>query len=403
MRRQNDISTIYSVGFVCEGEKTEPYFVRALYDKVKSQLAHVYSIDVHPAPVEEEQTEVPQSGRRRRSVEIQNKPEADPLIKAYQGRPQPESWVYAGEELLGKSNEVWVMFDKDGHPHMREAFEKIKELREQGKRFNVVFSSLCFEHYMLLHYEWNATAFEDCECHRKENGKTVYAHCQSKEAKDWGCDGTQCLNGYARAHGYWEKSKNPEAFKQCRNLWWGILNAFHLKWFSICAEPITYPLYVRNPYLNIYQLTLRMMEIVSLEPFVEVRMDKGHGQYHLLSRNGDVLHFECQSDIKLKKEIEIRIFKLPTEEELGEIVEQKRQFFEKDPISHTINLNLDFGENMDVDLASLLPDKKHYGKFEFGGITYFVAPVLQQVPSLTPEQLDALRIITVDEKMIKTM
>lgn len=402
MRRSNGIVPIYSIGFVCEGEKTEPYFVTALYNKVKDTYQHTVTIDVHPTPLTTNTLTGKPSKRRKDVMHTADVANSDPLVNNYQHLPMPENWVMAGEDLLNTCSEVWVLFDKDGHPNMQQAFASVARLRAQNKRFNVVFSSRCFEHYMLLHYELNHTAFEKSECNRKVNNRTEYADCQLPKAKKWGCNGTQCINGYARSLGYWQESKDEKAFDKCRNLWWGILNAFHVKWKSLCTEPVTKALYARNPYLNIYQMTLRMMEIVSLEPFAEVRVDKGNTQYHVLARNGNILHFECQSLLPIKS-LKINIYELPTETELSSIPVVQRQLLEKCQKEQTLNLDLTKGQCLDFDLKTIFSTSQQYAKLEWNGVVYFIALLLQPLPQMTPSQVDALRVISVTDEMIKAI
>ena len=95
MRRQNSITPIYSIGFVCEGEKTEPFFVNALYEKVRNRLTHVYSIDVHPTPVPSKSNIIGpnQSNRKKDDRVIQDIPQPDPLVEAYKHKPMPMNWV----------------------------------------------------------------------------------------------------------------------------------------------------------------------------------------------------------------------------------------------------------------------------------------------------------------------
>ncbi len=403
MRRQNSITPIYTIGFVCEGEKTEPFFVNALYEKVKNRLAHVYSIDVHPTPVPSVTNIIGpnQSNRKKNNLVIPNIPQPDPLVEKYKHEPMPNNWVLAGKKLLESCSEVWVLFDKDGHNYVQQAFKEIENIKKQGKRFNVVFSSRCFEHYMLMHYEMNTLPFEKSECNRKENNRTVYADCLLDTCKPWGCDGTQCINGYARAHEYWKESKNEFAFKQCRNLWWGILNAFHLKWESLCTLPITTPLYCRNPYLNIYQMTLRLMEMVSLEPYAEIQLEKGNGQYHKMSRKGNILHFECQSIIPINN-VTFTVYELLTIAEIQAVSKEEAQLLEKQVGTKQFQPVLLMGKTWDVDLTTFLPSVKHYAKLDWGGINYFIAPVQYDVPPMTSSQIDAFRIITISQDMIKT-
>lgn len=68
-------------------------------------------------------------------------------------------------------DEVWVFFDKDGHPKAKEAFEMARITEIDGKKINIAFSSRCFEYYLLLHFEPLYRAFEKSECNGKNYSK----------------------------------------------------------------------------------------------------------------------------------------------------------------------------------------------------------------------------------------
>ena len=74
-------------------------------------------------------------------------------------------------------DEVWVFFDKDGHPKAKEAFEMARITEIDGKKINIAFSSRCFEYYLLLHFEPLYRAFEKSECNGKNysKGKSTYS------------------------------------------------------------------------------------------------------------------------------------------------------------------------------------------------------------------------------------
>jgi hypothetical protein len=56
-----------------------------------------------------------------------------------------------------KFDEVWVVFDKDKHPKMNDAFQKAK-----SKNIKIAFSSICFEYWLLLHYKKTTKAYSSC-------------------------------------------------------------------------------------------------------------------------------------------------------------------------------------------------------------------------------------------------
>ena len=61
-------------------------------------------------------------------------------------------------------DEVWVFFDKDGHPKAKEAFEMARITEIDGKKINIAFSSRCFEYYLLLHFERKHPEFHNPVC-----------------------------------------------------------------------------------------------------------------------------------------------------------------------------------------------------------------------------------------------
>ena len=70
-----------------------------------------------------------------------------------------------------------------------------------------------------------------------------------------------------------------------------------LKWMSLTRLNPGLPFYVRNPYLNTYRLTLRLMEMTSLEhsnEFVEKINNLGK---HIIKRYGDILEFKNETSV----------------------------------------------------------------------------------------------------------
>ncbi len=88
--------------------------------------------------------------------------------------------------------EIWAVFDKDGHTHHKEAFEKAKE-KVNNKKVQIGFTSRSFEHWILLHFEKNKTMFSYSEC-KDEKGKILNCNLEN------GCKGEVCLAGYIRTN-----------------------------------------------------------------------------------------------------------------------------------------------------------------------------------------------------------
>jgi hypothetical protein len=121
--------TIY---IVCEGTNTERiYFERIAQE---NDVFEKYAITVYPS----EEDQIKASKKEGESI----KTDAVNLVKL------------AKEEINNNYNEVWAVFDKDGYTKHEKAFD---DAQKHGIKLG--FSSIAFEHWILLHYEQNRTAF----------------------------------------------------------------------------------------------------------------------------------------------------------------------------------------------------------------------------------------------------
>ncbi|MBD1812246.1 RloB family protein [Microcoleus vaginatus DQ-U2] len=121
--------TIY---IVCEGTNTERIYFEAIGQQ--PDVFEKYDITVYPS--EEDQRKA--SKKEGESI----KTDAVNLVKR------------AKEEINNNYNEVWAVFDKDGYTKHEKAFS---DAQKHG--IKLAFSSIAFEHWILLHYEQNRTAF----------------------------------------------------------------------------------------------------------------------------------------------------------------------------------------------------------------------------------------------------
>lgn len=154
---------------ICEGENTEPLFFNSIRDRIKDGKIDMGDIEItlRPEPkiddteVEEANEHRAYKRKKRETKKVQDEP------RPVSGIP-PLKWVEEGHRELkdGTFNEVWAVFDKDQHPKAKEAF-KLAEKDVDGKYVNIAFSSVCFEYYLLLHFEKIYYDFEKSECHEK--------------------------------------------------------------------------------------------------------------------------------------------------------------------------------------------------------------------------------------------
>ena len=300
MRQIEHLQPDYSICIICEGEKTEPYFFNDLIAWMERQRWPLgYQYRIFPVPTKCSDADSDIQGRRSVRRQLENMPSStDEVIMR---GPMPECWVDSGIAQLKNFSEVWVVFDKDDHPHHQQAFEKVRRERAINNHLNLAFTSRCFEMYLLQHFECCTQAFQKSECDGKINGKTHYFNCCLPNAVlGKACGGDKCINGYARSHGYWQNSKNGKTFSFVRNLWYGIFNSHRVKWHSLATLPVDTEVYERNPYLDSYRLTLRLMGYCSLEHGDSFCHKVGNGHFHILTRKGNTITFKNESQLNMK-------------------------------------------------------------------------------------------------------
>ena len=346
MRQSEHLQPDESICIICEGEKTEPFFFEDFIAWMEREhIARDYQYRIYPIPVKQAETDSDNGGRKRNKRHLEDLPENSNESVIQRG-PMPECWVDSGIAQLDNFSEVWVVFDKDDHPRHKEALDKVRQKRKEKRHLNLAFSSRCFETYLLQHFEYNTLSFQKSECNEKRNGSTRYFNCCTEKAEAGkACDGDKCINGYARKYGYWQNSKNGQAFSVIRNLWLGIFNSHRLKWNSLATIPPTTEVYERNPYLDTYRLTLRLMGYHSLEHGDSLFHKVGNGQFHTLQRKGNTLTFKNDSILSMSvPEGAISIMKVLTDgKPLMDVEKQVKCNLEEIKIAagkqHTINID----------------------------------------------------------------
>ena len=120
-----------SIYIVCEGTNTEPIYFQAIAEQ--PDVFDKYAITVYPR----EEDQIKASKKEGESI----KTDAVNLVKL-------------AKQEIKNYDEVWAVFDKDGYTEHEEAFS---DAQKHGIKLG--FSSIAFEHWILLHYEQNRTAF----------------------------------------------------------------------------------------------------------------------------------------------------------------------------------------------------------------------------------------------------
>lgn len=130
-RKKNIKQVKKSIYIVCEGTNTE----RIYFEEIAQQdeVFEKYAIKVYPS--EEDQI------KAAKKVGESIKTDAVNLVKL-------------AKQEINNYDEVWAVFDKDGYTKHEQAFV---EAEKHG--VNLAFSSIAFEHWILLHYEQHQTPF----------------------------------------------------------------------------------------------------------------------------------------------------------------------------------------------------------------------------------------------------
>lgn len=370
-RRSNCQPLHYSICVVSEGEKTENNFFDKLFKFEKSCNPDLpYTMQTVPPPVDVEEGDKDETGRKRSMVDL--KGSSDLAMDEYKGVPLPMKWVKMGIALVGTFNEVWIAFDKDGHTAAKEAFEEFVKARSKDKRLNLIFSSRCFEYYMLQHFEFLYHCFEKSECNEKvlrnkgKKTKTVYLGCCTAHAKQGACEGDlsnpdnpPCINGYARKQGYWIESKNDMAFDVVHNIYTGIVNSHNIKWTSLSIEDVAKMVYERNPYLNTYRLTARLMMLGVLEQKDKATINKGASYSYDMERAGNSLVFKNNFPGKM----DLTCVSIDVYDEL-----YSEEKFKQVQLEHVVVGGvIDSGGSKIVDMTSLFSKASQYAIIDFYG------------------------------------
>lgn len=68
---------------------------------------------------------------------------------------------------------IWAVFDRDGHQGIPDAIEMLL-----GTAIGIAFSNICFEYWILLHYENTTRSFSNCD--------EVISHIRQNHDRDYG-------------------------------------------------------------------------------------------------------------------------------------------------------------------------------------------------------------------------
>jgi hypothetical protein len=303
--------TKYNLLLVCEGENTEPNYFQRIKEQVLSEniWTEGVAITISPKPnLDDADSIVPQKSkhktkRKQRTLLTVENEGIVAIEKQYAA--VPVRYVREAQQGLEDNtfDEVWAVFDKDGHPKQQEAYQLAgKEI--EGKRVNIAFSSISFEHWILLHFERNKTAFV--------KSKNVIEHLEKRNF----------LKQYS-------KKTTANFYKQIENkTHFAIKNA---AWLRHQQKNNTLPIWEQNPYTDIDFLVKRLLKIdknIVWTTYDEaLKMDN---LTTLFSKNGDFLKIEIENHQKSSFILNHSKLKFESEQEINlslifnsEIIETK--------------------------------------------------------------------------------
>ncbi len=241
---------------ICEGSTTEPNYFDSLRDLSIKQVPE-YRIKIRPLP-ENDKIEITQASpatqrQGRKSRQINNvEVKEQPVPEEYAAQPLRYVWEAQQGLVDGTYDEVWAVFDLDEHPRHAEAFTLCKETIN-GKSVQIAFSSISFETWILLHYEFNTTAFEKSQCRiQKESnycGQNIHEH---------DCHGERCVTGYLKIKEFIEKEKDIKkiSFQELKDkIPKALKNSVDLRAY----HPKNKPIYKINPVTTVDRLVFKLL------------------------------------------------------------------------------------------------------------------------------------------------
>lgn len=98
------------------------------------------------------QSELPRSIQRSISVEIDYNSKNDPKSLAEEARKRKRK----ARKERNSYDSVWLFFDHDNWPQLEAAFRII-----EAEGFCIAYSSMCIEHWFILHFEHCGRSFQD--------------------------------------------------------------------------------------------------------------------------------------------------------------------------------------------------------------------------------------------------
>lgn len=166
-------------------------------------------------------------------------------------KTDPVKMVKEAKEHKGSFNEIWVVFDKDRERDILN--EKAISLAIKSK-IKVAFSSISFEHWILLHFEKSTFAFQRSDCESRSTN-AIPVVCV--------CNGTICASTYIKQKYYptFYKAKS-KLFDELKN---NSANAIeNAAWLRLYKSPYA-DIHTINPYSDVDILLAELLNLRKVE------------------------------------------------------------------------------------------------------------------------------------------
>lgn len=251
---------------VCEGARTEPDYFKEFRDTIIGKDKSIY-IKIDPIPKDDKLKEEEETAQKiregGRSRTIKNTQIQFPELEVEEEFViQPVYYVRKAQLGLVDQvyDEVWAVYDKDGHAAHERAIELAhKEI--EGKKVNIAFNSIAFEYWVLLHFERNSTAFQKSMCRTNlPHDKKEYHFCgENTHALD--CQGVFCVCGRIVNQNYLRYVGGKKEFlfsDYFGNVNQAIENAVILRNNYIGNKT---PIYDLNPYTTTYRIVFKLLQL----------------------------------------------------------------------------------------------------------------------------------------------
>lgn len=262
MARQTNLS----IFIVCEGSGTEPNYFSEIKDLIIAE-GHVVNIRISPIPKESEPNNQPgrpgTRARQLKTIEPSKENELKKYIIPDEYKAQPTRYVKEAQMALedGVYDEVWAVFDKDGHPDHFNA-SKLSKQKVNDKTVNIAFSSISFEYWVLLHFISTKKDFIKSNCRKGREDDRKIINC-GEGIDDDDCKGDKCVIGLIKQNGFikdYYKGRKGLFNLLSKNLPTAIKNAKNERYEMVLANPNS-PIYDLNPYTDIDHLIYRLLNI----------------------------------------------------------------------------------------------------------------------------------------------